>query len=277
MDDLLINDKTKRELDNFLARPSHALLLIGPDGSGRLAIAKMLAAELLGVSKLTNSASFQLIEPDEKDTISIDQIRELKSFTKLKSATNRVIVVADADKMGIPAQNSFLKLLEEPPAGTTIILTAPASSLRATIVSRTQQVHIHPVSLARAKQFFKANKAEVEKAYQISGGRLGLMTRLLEIGDDHPLNLAASDARQILTGDRYQRLCQVDGLAKDKDRALAALAMLGQMASAALANVSTDTNARQWQRVLASSYRAETALAGRANTKLVLTNLMLNL
>lgn len=283
MSDLLINEITSAELANFLKNPSHALLLAGPDGSGRLALAKMLASELLGASKLENNTSFTLIEPDaEKGNISIDQIRELKSSALLKSSASaakasRVIVIASADKMLAPAQNSFLKLLEEPPAGTIIILTALAGGLKPTILSRVQQIKVRPVELALAKNHFSASDEQVKKAYQISGGRLGVMSELLETSEGHPLAEAAKSAREILAGDRYQRLCQVDQLAKDKVKALAILAMLGQMATAALANAKSDAGIRRWQRVLAAALSAETALAANANAKLVLTNLMLEL
>lgn len=285
MNELLINETTKTELASFLRRPSHALLLAGPDGSGRLTLAKSLAAELLGInaSKLDSSAGFRLVESDEKNNISVDAVRELKQFTKLKSAqtsgasASRVIVVSEANKMLAPAQNSFLKLLEEPPAGVIIILTAPIASLKPTIISRVQQISVRPVSLAAASEYFSASSDSLAQIFRISGGRLGLISQLLESSDEHPLKLAVNDARAILTADRYQRLCLVDQLAKDKNRTLAAIAMLGQMASAALEKASDNASLARWQRVLKSSYQAESALTSKANAKLVLTDLMINL
>lgn len=275
MENLLIDQTTKVELANFLKRPSHALLLTGPDGSGRLALARALATDLLDTDKLESASGFRLVEPGEKGIV-IDQIREIKEFTRLK-AGRRVIIVSNADKMQAPAQNSFLKLLEEPPEETFIILTALPASLKPTIISRVQHILVRPVESAVARQYFQASPVEVEKAFQISGGRIGLMTELLAGGGDHSLLLAADDARQILSSDRFQRLALVDQLAKDKDRALAALAMVAQMASVALIRAGDEPNLARWQKILKASHSAETSLAARANAKLVLTNLMLEL
>lgn len=278
MSDLLLNEATKADLDNFLARPAHALLLAGPDGSGRLALAMMLASELLGVAKLNAGASFRLVEPDEKGNISIEQVRQLKDFTKLKLEKRRVIVVADADKMQVPAQNSFLKLLEEPPENVFIILTAPNGSLKPTIVSRLQKINIRPVTLELTIDYFGGfDRLEVDRAYKLSGGRLGLMSDLLSANNDHPLTLAIDDARKILAGNYYERLIKVDELAKDKARTLAVLLVLGRMASVSLENAGNREVITRWKRVLAVSYRAEVALSKNANTKLVLTDLMLGL
>jgi DNA polymerase III gamma/tau subunit len=52
-----------------------------------------------------------------------------------------VAVIPDAERLAAPAQNALLKLLEEPPEHTVIIMTAPAEhALLATTVSRCQVV-----------------------------------------------------------------------------------------------------------------------------------------
>ena len=80
--------------------------------------------------------------------IGIDQIRAMKKEVMLKvfGQKGRVFWVSQADGMNAPAANSLLKLLEEPPGGTTLILTtsAPARLLR-TIVSRCQTVRFDPL------------------------------------------------------------------------------------------------------------------------------------
>jgi DNA polymerase-3 subunit delta' len=61
-----------------------------------------------------------------------------------------VVIVVDADRLNVNAQNAFLKTLEEPAQGTHLILTT--SRLRAilpTVVSRCQRVPFRPIPLAR--------------------------------------------------------------------------------------------------------------------------------
>jgi DNA polymerase III subunit delta' len=80
-------------------------------------------------------------------TISIDQIRELRRSAILKPLEGRqVAVIAEADKMTIPATNALLKLLEEPPDTLFLILTASqANSLLPTILSRCQEIRLGPL------------------------------------------------------------------------------------------------------------------------------------
>src|ERR687890_755028 len=71
----------------------------------------------------------------------------------------KVFVVGDAERMvaqegSDQAANAFLKLLEEPPANTTIILTSSeAGALLPTIRSRVVAVRVAPLPEASVRQF----------------------------------------------------------------------------------------------------------------------------
>lgn len=81
--------------------------------------------------------------------VRIDQVRELQVALRFGSheGGRRVAVIADAEWLNIEAQNALLRLLEEPPDRTTLILaTASAAGLLATIRSRCQRV-VLPVAL----------------------------------------------------------------------------------------------------------------------------------
>ena len=59
----------------------------------------------------------------------------------------RVVIISNAQTMNPAAGNALLKMLEEPPAGTVLILVAPhTSDLLPTIVSRCQQIRFYPIS-----------------------------------------------------------------------------------------------------------------------------------
>lgn len=119
-----------------------SILITGGNAQKRQAKALLKSADFLG-NKTENNPDFFLIE--EKTSIKIDQIRELKGKISLKpfSAKTVVVVISEADKMTLPAQNSLLKILEEPPVSSRIILTAPGpKTLLPTIVSRCQIIHL---------------------------------------------------------------------------------------------------------------------------------------
>jgi len=83
-------------------------------------------------------------------SIGINEIREIKRISSLPPLEGRwrVIVIEDAHRMTREAENSLLKLLEEPPPFHTFILLSPQpESLLPTIVSRCKKIRFsHPPS-----------------------------------------------------------------------------------------------------------------------------------
>ncbi len=82
---------------------------------------------------------------DSKDSqvIRIDQIRALieASQTRPQIAARKVLILSPADTLNVNAANSLLKLLEEPPADSTLLLVADRPArLTATIRSRCNRV-----------------------------------------------------------------------------------------------------------------------------------------
>ncbi len=94
----------------------------------------------------------ELIEVDEEegglkavDTIAIKRIRALIDFIELTSHRQRakIGVIAPAERMNAAAANALLKTLEEPPAGTFLILVADLPGrLPATILCRCRRVRV---------------------------------------------------------------------------------------------------------------------------------------
>ncbi len=81
--------------------------------------------------------------------IKIDQIRSLCQTLAMKpyEARRRVVIITDAQAMNPAAGNALLKMLEEPPVRTILILVAThPSDLLPTIVSRCQQLRFKPIS-----------------------------------------------------------------------------------------------------------------------------------
>jgi len=84
-----------------------------------------------------------------KKIISISQIRQmgLAISSKPNEAIFRMVLILDADRMNIQAQNALLKMLEEPPEKTFFILIANRISLLLpTIISRCRNIRFKPLS-----------------------------------------------------------------------------------------------------------------------------------
>jgi DNA polymerase-3 subunit delta' len=94
-------------------------------------------------------------------THKIHAFRELKGKLGLGPVQEplRVVVIADADRMTIPAANSILKMLEEPPKDWLFILTASDSSrLLPTILSRCMEVRLNPLPSDRIFSILKTSR-----------------------------------------------------------------------------------------------------------------------
>lgn len=288
----LVSDHVQR----FLRQPTHALLISGPAGSGKDTLVQVLGSQLVGVDNPAGFAQYAYLTrlaPDkDKSSIGIEAVRELQHAVKLRlpaDAPYRVIHITQAEALTTEAQNSLLKLLEEPPEATVIILTATTEqSLLPTIRSRLQHMQLlRPARQALIEHFQQLghDSQAIGQAYLLSGGLPGLMHALLA-QSDHPLRLAVQQAKDLLRMNQFERLCMVDSLAKDKTAALQVLFVLQQMAGAAIeqsaakASASADNGhkaLRQWHRVLKAASQAEQGYTVSAQAKLNLTHLMLSL
>ncbi len=90
-------------------------------------------------SSIKNDPDFLFL--DSENSIGIDQIRKLQKKLSFKpfQSNFKIAFINHAENLTLPAQQALLKNLEEPPAHTIIILSAPNSDLLLpTIISRCQ-------------------------------------------------------------------------------------------------------------------------------------------
>lgn len=289
MTELLFHPKVADRIQSILSRPPQGLLITGVTGSGKSTMSRFVAARILGIETdtLDNHAYVQIIVPVE-NSIKIEEIRNLQQFLKLKvpadkPGINRIVMIEKAERMRSEAQNALLKTLEEPPTDTMIILTAESPErLLSTIVSRCQNLEILPVSQSQAKEYFEGRgvkASELAPAYALSMGQAGLLSALLS-DKAHPLKDQVSTAKNILGAPLGKRLLEVEHLAKDKAGIKLFLNSLSRISHAGLTAAAKQRkiNAiRQWTDRSNAVLKAQKDLEYNANTKLLLTNLFLNL
>lgn len=149
----------------FLAgQLSHAYVFAGQNGIGKkefakefvkflnesvagsaLAIEKEQFADLLMVRSSQSDSSLK----NEKDMMEIDvgQVRKINQFLSFKSyyGEYKTVIIENAERMNVEAQNSFLKTLEEPKGKTLLILlSSKPDALLPTIFSRCQTISFFP-------------------------------------------------------------------------------------------------------------------------------------
>lgn len=144
-------------------RVASAYAFVGPTGSGRMTTARAFAQALLCESGQACGTCHgcQLVargqhpdlhvlvptppesNPKGARTIRIGAVRELERQASLRPALagRRVFVLDESERMTDDAPQAFLKFLEEPPPGTSVILVlSGVRALPATVISRCQIV-----------------------------------------------------------------------------------------------------------------------------------------
>ncbi len=122
--------------------------------------------------KTGNHPDIILVKPSGP-MIKIGQIRELCHTLGMKpyEASIRVVIISDAQAMNPSAGNALLKMLEEPPDRTILILTTmQTSDLLPTIVSRCQQIRFNPVASDQIEAFLIDSKGVNAKDAKIIAG-----------------------------------------------------------------------------------------------------------
>jgi DNA polymerase-3 subunit delta' len=287
MDNIILHPATKLQLEGFLANPTHAVLLVGANGIGKMTIAEVIVAKLLQTENLANYPHFMKVSPDGK-SISIEAIRQLQGFLQLKTiGTNpyrRAIIIEHSEALTTEAQNAYLKLLEEPPADTVMVLTADnPRSLLPTIMSRLQTLTIHAPGQESLQDMLNNSGKDAttqKQAYFLSGGLPGLLSALLSSDETHPMLANITAAKEILQKQTFERLAMADSLSKQKETAAGVLEALERIATAGINGAAVKQNnaqIKQWHRIRKASLTARQALGKSANTKLTLTNLFLNI
>ncbi len=126
-------------------RLGHAYLLVGAQPA--TALATQLTAFVVGapVDSILTNPDVHVVEPESKSRrITVEQIRELENALRLRASVaggRKVGIIREADRLNIQSSNAFLKTLEEPPAGSLLLLvTAQPDGLMETILSRCLKV-----------------------------------------------------------------------------------------------------------------------------------------
>ncbi|MDZ4723701.1 MAG: hypothetical protein SGI97_07340 [candidate division Zixibacteria bacterium] len=123
--------------------------------------------------------------------ISIELAREVKRKLSMKAPVGitRVVIFDQMDKMLQLAADALLKLIEEPPPQTVIILTtAYPEALLPTIISRSQRIRLDRVSDTVITEYLKSRYSAFESrarlAARLSEGSPGRAVQLVQTGGD---------------------------------------------------------------------------------------------
>ncbi|HLE63105.1 MAG TPA: DNA polymerase III subunit delta' [Pyrinomonadaceae bacterium] len=279
LDQLAGNQRVKQIIQRMLEfqRLPGALLFAGEEGIGKklfaLEVARALnCRSLRGVQGCGECSSCQRISrfnyPQSEDSedwkqiiwtdhgdvgmvvapkrvLLVDQMRQIEREANFRpfEGNARVFLIDDADKLNEPAANALLKVLEEPPPTSHLILiTSQPAMLLPTIRSRCQVVRFSPLTAAEIEEYLIRNqsapKKEAALRARVARGSIGraLASDVRTLTEQRFAMLEVLKALT-LTGDRLQLLRSAEELneARYKDEYEARLDILETLIRDALA------------------------------------------
>lgn len=213
------------EAETFLAesfrsgKGHHAILMEGPEGIGKATLAFRFAAHVLtyddpatapgtlappdpaslNVRQMASGASHNVLHIERpvdeksgrlKSAITVDEVRKVGKFFGQTSGSGswRIAIIDPADDMNRNAANALLKILEEPPKKSLLLLlTHSPGKLLPTIRSRCMRLRLGPLSdsdLEKALQNLGVAlpSASRETVLSLAGGSVGEALKLVNYG-----------------------------------------------------------------------------------------------
>lgn len=255
-------------LNTFIRKGAvpHALLFTGMEGVGKQAAAKAfaMACNCLGnipckpsvnsgkpassgkpegcgpcgscgsCRKILSSSHPDIIEIKPSGPfIKISQVRDLCQILAFKpyEARIRVVIISDAQTMNTAAGNALLKLLEEPPERTVLILTATEKQdLIPTIASRCQHIRFNPVPRKRLSEILVESKGMAPADAGIFAAMSnGSVSRALALSDKSHLkkrNWLVNELESLSLKETGKCMAFAERLSKDKEDFLDSLELL---------------------------------------------------
>lgn len=195
-EDVIGQDLIRETLTKSLQQEkiAHAYLFSGPAGSGKKMIATLFAQALncesradppcghcLSCRKTTsgNHPNLGHLVP-QGAYLKIEQVREIQESLHYRTREGRwkVCMIHDADRLTLPAANSLLKILEEPPAELVfILLSSRPRALLPTVISRCAHFSLKPLPGEDIKEILKERFSlsvhEQDVIVELAGGNPG--------------------------------------------------------------------------------------------------------
>ena len=277
---MLLSGRSKILLDNIDLKSNQAIVLVNDDIEYLKSIYKDVASRALEISvdKLRDYPYIIKIETT-KSSLGVDEVRNLESKLSLaissKKLINRIVIIEQGNIITVSAQQSLLKIIEETPKGTLIIiLISSLNKLLPTIRSRTRNIEILKPNIDEAVSYYSNfDKKEVEQNYLISEGNPLVLDALL-----NKTNVAVNDqlklAKQIISMEKIDRISLINDLVEDKTKLIETINIVKQMAKIGI-NSDNKAQAKHWMIILEESIKLIDRLTANSYNKLALLDFLL--
>ncbi len=311
-------------INNQLA---HSYLFYGPKHIGKNKVAEDFISNLFCPNKKKNSFfscgtcsscqqlikkihpdfiylgnSFSSIELTPQGKIGVEQARQIKEFLYSSpfSAPYKVVIIEDTDNLTLPAANALLKLLEEPPLKSIIILISRSFTyLPATLRSRCQILRFSfPLKeeiINFLKQEYSLKEEKAKEILSLALGRPGLAIQFAQdfkkmeqeraLLNDFISLLSENDSESkfrlvnlILNAKKspQQALDNLARLLRDVILVKLNLCPADQSIATQLKSLAQKYTQKDLQNLVNQIFKTQLLLAANVNQKLAIENLIIN-
>ncbi len=203
----------------------HAYLFTGQDMIGKRTFALELVKKINAMHKLPQEHPdvfyiSNILKEDGK--ISIEQARNLKKFLALKPyfGPYKFAIIDNAHEMTHEAGHSILKVLEEPPANSVLILiSSQPRQILPTVLSRCETVKFCPHKTDILERYFRElglNAEQIKFLVRFSNGRIGMAIDLHKNNSFSMIKKVIEDFQKMLKMPLYQKFEHISLLLNDK-------------------------------------------------------------
>jgi len=280
-----MNPSTEKSVRLFINNPSSAVVLIAKNGSGKGTIAKYIIDTVKTQSGPLIDLRDLILIGDNTDKIAIDDVRSSLKNLAYKAIDSkgysRFVVIEHAERLASDSQNMILKTVEEPPENTMVILTIDSkNSLLPTLLSRLTQINIGNIDSKNLKKYLidkGFEQKDVDLAMLASSNRIGETFNILS-GDNGRID-SLKRCKNILSMSKMEKLVLINNIYKDRPEVSSIINDLLTISRASLENASKNHSgsSMSWSNIVNELLTAKNALNRKANAKLVLTKLFLEI
>ncbi|MFI5240226.1 MAG: hypothetical protein ACHQUB_00770 [Candidatus Saccharimonadia bacterium] len=225
-----VHPATAKSIASLKTDPRGSYVCYGPTGVGRMTTLLWILrgwhghdepkANCIRCIQITaKSYPDLLVVSPEKDSFGIATVNELTKNLALLRTDNqgkRMVILDEAEKLTTEAQNALLKIIEEPPLETIIVLLATSPiSLRETLRSRLQAISFYPASRSQACAYLESNG--IKDAQLVAELASGVIGRAFKLASNEEflshLQQISTQAIDFISMPIFDRLVKSDELA----------------------------------------------------------------
>lgn len=221
-------------------RLSHAFLLFGEKGLGKKTLAAHIAEQIVGADRDINPMSYPDIiwveHSGVKQGFSVETLRGLcgDAYILPNNGDKKVYILSDCDNISIQAQNTLLKIIEEPPRFTHFIFTAQTKSVfLPTVLSRVISLGVAECSheeCADALREKNCSETDISEAISCFGGNIGLCLDYISSGETRQIVSSVRElVRSICQKSEYNILRVLTSLEGNRAMAKEVLSQAGKV------------------------------------------------